>query len=620
MPASVGAWVGSQSPGIRAETPGRGARGGSVVSAMTSGIHVPRFRSLVAGSIILFAACSALLFLPTGAYAANVYVAVSGSDTTGTGSLSQPYATVQHAVSQAVPYDVVCVGPGIFHGDVNMRAHISLKGASPTLTTLKGTGTGPVITVNSLGTGGSVHEMISGFTITGGRASSGGGIACAYSAPTITGNTITGNVASLNGGGIYCDYSLPWITDNTISSNVATQNGGGIYVGTSSWPYIISNLIASNTARDSGGAVFCDSGSGGNISGNTMTGNAALGNSGSSGGGAVFSTFATPMLMSDTMVGNSAYYAGGALFVRYGTATVLYSTLGGNSARYGGAICSVYATLTLDANGIMGNEATNEGGGVWTGSGDATLTNNVVAGNRAGVAGGLYLSFGAVKVVNDTIVDNRGTSAGGVVWNGTGGATITNCIIWGNNGDLSGCSATYSDISAGNLGLGNICASPVFAATATADYHLMAGSPCIDVATSTAAPARDRIGCPRPWGAGVDMGAYEYYVPVFRTATSLSGLSSVNVNKTLVLSGIISAAGSPYGPPGQVVITKTRLVGKKWKGAGSATVGVVGGAYSYSFKPTARGSWRFVASYSGGTIGWTVYQPSKSGVKGVKVK
>jgi len=38
------------------------------------------------------------------------------------------------------------------------------------------------------------------------------------------------------------------------------------------------------------------------------------------------------------------------------------------------------------------------------------------------------------------------------------------------------------------------------------------------------------------------------------------------------------------------------------------------------FQPKYKGSWHFVATYSGGTIGTTTYKSSKSAVKTVKVK
>jgi hypothetical protein len=100
------------------------------------------------------------------------------------------------------------------------------------------------------------------------------------------------------------------------------------------------------------------------------------------------------------------------------------------------------------------------------------------------------------------------------------------------------------------------------------------------------------------------------------TTTKLSGPSSVKVKKSLKLGGTVS----PSAAPGRITIVMTRLVAKKWKASGSASVSVTGGAFTYSFKPAFKGSWRFVAKYSGGAVGTTAYKASKSAVKGVTVK
>jgi photosystem II stability/assembly factor-like uncharacterized protein len=106
-----------------------------------------------------------------------------------------------------------------------------------------------------------------------------------------------------------------------------------------------------------------------------------------------------------------------------------------------------------------------------------------------------------------------------------------------------------------------------------------------------------------------------YTVPV-NTTTSLSAPPSVKVKKTLKLTGSISPAAAPT----TVTIVKTRLVGKKWKSAGSVQVAVSGNKFAYSFKPTKKGKWRFVAKYAGGAVGYTNYAASTSAVKTVKVK
>ena len=97
---------------------------------------------------------------------------------------------------------------------------------------------------------------------------------------------------------------------------------------------------------------------------------------------------------------------------------------------------------------------------------------------------------------------------------------FTNCIfteianLTGSGGFVPGFSYVASDFWANGFplpsGSGLLAADPAFVDPATGDYHLAAGSPCIDAGTVDHAPATDLDDHPRPQGAGVDVGAYEY--------------------------------------------------------------------------------------------------------------
>ena len=103
--------------------------------------------------------------------------------------------------------------------------------------------------------------------------------------------------------------------------------------------------------------------------------------------------------------------------------------------------------------------------------------------------------------------------------------------------------------------------------------------------------------------------------PVLSTTTKLSGSSSTRVKKYYKLSGTVSPAG-----PGRVTIKMTRKVGRKWRSAGTVNVSVSGGSFSYRFKPRYRGSWHFVATYSGGMTAATTYWTSHSVTKSLSVR
>ncbi len=486
-------------------------------------------------------AVAVFLFLWSGAAAQQtVYVDVN-STCPGAGTVANPYCTIQGAICAVRGggggTGTVMVKPGTYNEAIRMFAGISVistNGAAattinptspllkPCITSLCAVSTttpcAAVYFPSAAGGGGSTNaDRLEGFTISGGRgikqtcsgscnAQAGGGVFVLNSSPTITRNTITGNVLNPNntetdirfrGAGIYVGSSMgtpsrPVITLNTIEGNIADSvagtnsrpnfaMGGGIYVDENSAPRIEGNLIRNNRAGlaskafqyAGGGGIAVYSNASVPLPHSVITRNQITGNTSADFAGGVSSAFLytlpTNSRIENNLIEQNFSEEGGGLATLESTAEIINNTITDNTAA-GGAGVSIDASTNLTT---------------------LVLSNNLVTFNVASVTGGgayLHPTLNPILKKNDWHGNTPNQVAG----------AKTDAQVIGVNGNVN-ANPNYVSRQAGNRNL-----------------RVQAGSPAIDSGDNGDAGGNDLDNTARVQDgdgdgtAVVDMGAFEF--------------------------------------------------------------------------------------------------------------
>lgn len=204
--------------------------------------------------------------------------------------------------------------------------------------------------------------------------------------------------------------------------------------------------------------------------------------------------------------------AGGGVCCYHTSPSIANCTISANAADHGGGVYCQTAAPRLTNCVISGNHANGLGGGLLCLQySEPTLVNCVLSGNVSSDGGGVYsVQQSQPLFLNCSIVANHATGSGGGLFFGFDGVVpecCRNCILWGNSAQTSSSvegnpDVSYSDIQGGYPGIGNIDADPMFADTANGDFHLQAGSLCIDSGDPSSPLDSD--------STRADMGAFPY--------------------------------------------------------------------------------------------------------------
>ncbi len=213
---------------------------------------------------------------------------------------------------------------------------------------------------------------------------------------------------------------------------------------------------------------------------------------------------------------------GGGIYNYEASPTLSNCTFVRNSATdYGGGMSNKNSSPTVTNCLITDNSARDYGSGISNSDSSPTFVNCIFAHNTSSYrGGGIYNSSSSPTFLNCTITDNFAVLGGGIS-NSDSSPTLVNCIIWENEGGEIPYSyeslpvVGYSNIQGGHEGEGNIDSDPLLVDSEYGDYRLQANSPCIDAGTLDGAPDTDFWAIPRPQGALVDMGAFEFPSPEY---------------------------------------------------------------------------------------------------------
>lgn len=351
---------------------------------------------------------------------------------------------------------------------------------------------------------------------------------------------------------VYSKGSEMTVDSCTFTGNTANTSGGGIINGFIANLTVKNSTFNDNTARWGGGIFNQNDSTVLNIQNTAFTGNTV------------------------ENLGGGIYGSGGI------NITIHDSEFSGNTANLGGAVAInedslELAVLTVSNTIMRENTTLSQGGAIYAADADVTLTNCLLASNiNVGDNPGGAISNNAtgiktarVVLINSTLAENLSGFGGGVAqWeaNDTSSAELTllNSIIANPlenhfveqgtpvvislGGNLSSDN-TMNDFLTNTKDINEV--DPQFVDFAAGDFHLAAGSPCIDGGVAAAGvPTTDIDGNPRI--GSPDKGSYEF--PTSSTHENLQ-LLALQLTPNPAVDYVQTTIANEWNGPVQVQLT-----------------------------------------------------------------
>lgn len=540
-------------------------------------------------------AIAATIYVNDGTFSPGDWCTAAGNNTTGNGTSSAPYATLNFALTIANAGDIVRVDQGTYSNENNVTvndANVTIEGfniASTVFQRTSGTLNFLVIAANGVTVRNITVQNYNSSSAALGKAitannvsnvliyncaftgnSSGGGEPAVYSSNTGSSSVSTtirkcsfrnntgnyGGAISVTANTINVGSAITSTIDSCYFENnvKGSYYGGAIVIekGVASAPSAqapnvtisnstIGNLCAGGGNRaQRGGALYTDDNSVVTINNSCFSNNTAEDIAGPDGGGAIWSGECTLTLNDCKFENNNANVS---------------------TAKYGGAI---YAnggfnlnTLTINRCAFIGNTS-NRGGGIYIDHCTALIKNALFYGNvGTGFGGGIAANDANanVTVYNSTFSNNTtsGTGRGGAIDGNQFQSPmhIKNCIVYGNGTQKEIAGGTNIQVRWSIVGTnsiagtdygnvtGNSTANPLFTNSATNDYTLSSTlSPAYNTGNTDGgnAPTNDINSITR---TTLEMGCYAFgSAPVLRWAcANPTNLASIAGNATAICPG-----------------------------------------------------------------------------------